>query len=74
MSLQTIELSDEIIQRAKALTGKRSARAAVAAVVDGAGHTPDAKTRAFRARHRKGTTTVRGGKAAAGFMRQLLGE
>ena len=74
MSLHTIELPDGIIQRAKALTGKRSARAAVAAVIDGAGYTPDAKTRAFRARHRKGTTTLLGGKAAAEFMRKVLGE
>lgn len=74
MSLQTIELPDEVIQRAKDLTGKRSARAAVAAVIDGAGYTPDAKTRAFRARHMKGSTTTRGGKAAAEFMRKFLGE
>jgi len=74
MSLRTIELPDAVIQRAKALTGKRSARAAVAAIIDGADYTPNAKTRAFRARHMKGTTTVRGGKAAAQFIRKFLGE
>jgi hypothetical protein len=72
MSTQTIEVPDDVVERAKALTGKKSARAALVALVDGAGSVPDAKTRAYRAKNVNKTTVVRGGKAAAAFAKKLL--
>ena len=47
---------------------------AVTALIEGSQATPDAKTRAFRAKNSKGSTVVRGGKDAAAFMRKFLGE
>lgn len=53
MTLQTVELPEEVIQRAKALTGKRTARAAMTALVEGTGNVPNAETvKALRSKKR----------------------
>lgn len=74
MNIELVELPASVVKRAKELTGKKSARAAVTALIEGSQATPDAKTRAFRAKNSKGSTVVRGGKDAAAFMRKFLGE
>ncbi len=74
MSLQTVELPDELIQRAKALTGKRTARAALTALAEAAA---GRKTGSLARSHRgkvepNGDIVFTNGKDAARFMREFL--
>lgn len=68
MNLQTVELPEEIINRAKALTGKRTARAAMTALVEHAGNIPNPPTaRSLRAKGRE--HSFKTAKAATAFLR-----
>lgn len=71
MTLQTVELPEEVIQRAKALTGKRTARAAVTALVERSGNVPNAETaRELRGKPSKRDRVFATGAAAADFIRK----
>lgn len=69
MQTQTVELPASLIRHAKKLTGQRDASAAIIAAI----HEPNPETKAFRAKHARGSTVVRGSKQAADFMRKFLG-
>lgn len=71
MSLQTVELPEEVIQRAKALTGKRTARAALTALVGETGNVPNAETaRALKDKPTKGDKTFKNARDAVAFLRK----
>ncbi|HTY49454.1 MAG TPA: hypothetical protein VMB48_07165 [Steroidobacteraceae bacterium] len=73
MRLQTVELPDEVIERAKALTGKRTARAALTALTAPAGRNADRLARKHRGRvEPNGDVVFASGKDAARFMREFL--
>lgn len=73
MSLRTVELPDEVIERAKALTGKRTARAAFTALADAATRPPVCFARANRGKvEPNGDIVFANGKEAARFMREYL--
>ncbi|TAK56242.1 MAG: hypothetical protein EPO25_01250 [Gammaproteobacteria bacterium] len=73
MTLQTVELPDEVIQRAKALTGKRTARAALTALAAAGGRSAGRLARAYRGKvEPNGDILFASGKDAARFMREFL--
>lgn len=73
MSLQTVELPDEVIERAKALTGKRTARAALTALAEAAGRPAAGLARTHRGKvEPNGDIVFADGKDAARFMREYL--
>ncbi len=73
MSLQKVELPDEVIERAKALTGKRTARAALTALTAAAGRSAARLARAHRGKvEPNGDVLFASGKDAARFMREFL--
>lgn len=73
MTLQTVELPDEVIRRAKALTGKRTARAALTALAAAAARGTSKLVRAHRGRMEpNGDIVFANGKDAARFMREYL--
>jgi hypothetical protein len=73
MSLQTVELPDEVVERAKALTGKRTARAALIALTEGAERQAShlAKTHHGKVEP-NGDVVFANGRDAARFMREFL--
>lgn len=75
MTLQTVELPEEVIQRAKALTGKRTARAALTELAKAAA--ARSARGAARGGHRgkvqpNGDIVFANSKDAARFMRAFL--
>lgn len=72
MSLQTVELPDEVIERAKALTGKRTARAAITALAF-AGRSAGKLAGKYKGKvEPNGDVVFTSGKDAARFMREFL--
>ncbi len=70
MTLQNVELPEEVIQRAKALTGKRTARAAVTALVEQqSGNAPNAGT-AQALSSKEAGRTFKNARAAVIFLRE----
>jgi hypothetical protein len=73
MALETVELPTEVIEYAKAMTGKRTARAAITDLVQKAGNVPNAATaRILREPAGRGRT-FDNAKDAVAHIRKILG-